>query len=329
MAIMIESMSTTLPLFDDPPPSFDREHLAQELRALANEQIFLGGSSWKYEGWLGQIYTPQKYYTRGKFSQKLFEQRCLAEYGETFPIVCGDFSFYQFPSPEFWTKLFETVHPQMKFAFKVPEEITCKTFPSHPRYGPRSGMPNPAFLSPEMFEEGFLRPPEPYRDRIAVLIFEFGTFSKKSYPQAQDFFTDLDRFLARLPQGWRYSVEIRNDDYLDAAYFDVLRRNNVAHVFNSWNRMPPLHKQIKIAEAFTTSFTVVRALLRAGRSYEQAVEKFAPYDHIQDPNPQAREAIRAVIDRARRRREPAYLFINNRLEGNAPLTIKAILEGGM
>jgi uncharacterized protein YecE (DUF72 family) len=318
-------MSTMLPLFDE-PPSFDRERLAEDLRKLADEQIYLGGSSWKYEGWLGQIYTPQRYYSRGKFSQKLFEQRCLAEYGETFPIVCGDFSFYQFPTEEFWTKLFETASPRMQFAFKVPEEITCKTFPTHPRYGPRSGMPNPSFLSAEMFEEAFLQPLEKYRDRIAVLVFEFGTFSKKSYAEPRDFFADLDQFLSRLPKNWRYSVEIRNDDYLDAAYFDVLKKHGVAHVFNSWNRMPPLHKQIQIAEAFTTSFTVVRALLRAGRSYEQAVEAFRPYDRIQDPNPQARDAIRAVIDRSRRRKEPAYLFINNRLEGNAPMTIKEILE---
>jgi uncharacterized protein YecE (DUF72 family) len=323
---MIESMQEMLPLFDNPAPAFDRERLAQELRTLAQEQIFLGGSSWKYEGWLGQIYTPQRYYSRGKFSQKLFEQRCLAEYGETFPIVCGDFSFYQFPSPEFWKKLFDTAHPDMKFAFKVPEEITCKTFPSHPRYGPRSGLPNPSFLSAEAFDEGFLQPLKAYHDRIAVLIFEFGTFSKKSYPEPQQFFSDLDTFLARLPKRWRYSVEIRNEDFLNAAYFDVLRKHGVAHVFNSWNRMPPLHKQIQIAEAFTTSFTVVRALLRAGRSYEQAVEAFSPYDRIQDENPKARDAIKAVMERARRKREPAYLFINNRLEGNAPMTIKAILD---
>ena len=93
--------------------------------------------------------------------------------------------------------------------------------------------------------------------------------------------------------------------------------------------MPPLNKQIEIAEEFTTSFTVVRALLRAGRSYEQAVEAFAPYDRIQDENPKTREAIKEFIKRARRKREPAYLFINNRLEGNAPMTIKAILEQDM
>ena len=165
------------------------------------EQIYLGGSSWKYEGWLGQIYNPQRYYSRGKFSQKMFEQRCLAEYGDTFPIVCGDFSFYQFPSEEFWTKLFDTASPRMQFAFKVPEEITCKTFPSHPRYGPRSGMVNPSFLSAEMFEEAFLQPLTKYRDRIAVLIFEFGTFSKKNYEQPRDFFADLDEFLASAAEG--------------------------------------------------------------------------------------------------------------------------------
>lgn len=316
-----------LPLFDGVEGSgFDRGRLAEDLRRLAQEEIYVGGSSWKYEGWLGQIYTPQRYYSRGKFSQKLFEQKCLAEYGETFPIVCGDFSFYQFPAPEFWTKLFDSAHPAMKFAFKVPEEITCKTYPKHPRYGPKSGMPNPNFMSAEMLDEAFLQLLAAYRDRVAVLIFEFGTFSRKSYAEPFEFIRDLDAFVARLPKDWRYAVEIRNDDYLHAAYFDVLRKHGVAHVFTSWNRMPPLYKQIEIAEAFTTSFSVVRGLLRAGRTYEEAVDSFAPYDRIQDPNPKTREAVAKVISRARRKREPAYLFINNRLEGNAPMTIRAILD---
>lgn len=319
-------MSTMLPLFDDPAPGFDRARLAEDLRKLADESIFLGGSSWKYEGWLGQIYTPQRYYSRGKFSQTLFDRKCLEEYGETFPIVCGDFSFYQFPSPEFWTKLFLTAPASMKFAFKVPEEITCKTYPKHPRYGPRSGMLNPNFLSAEMMDEAFLQLLAAHRDRVAVLIFEFGTFSKKSYEAPRDFFRDLDDFLGGLPKGWRYAVEIRNDDYLAAGYFDVLRKHGVAHVFTSWNRMPPLYRQIEIAEAFTTSFTVARGLLRAGRTYEEAVDAFRPYDQIQDPNPKTREAVARLISRARRKREPAYLFINNRLEGNAPMTIRAILD---
>ena len=77
-------------------------------------------------------------------------------------------------------------------------------------------------------------------------------------------------------------------------------------------------------EVFTADFTVVRALLRRGRPYEQAVSQFSPYKEIQDANVPARNAIRSVIHRARERNEPSYIFVNNRLEGNAPQTIEAI-----
>lgn len=91
---------SNLSLFEEPRP------LAAKLRRLAEQGIFIGTSSWKYEGWLGQIYTPERYFTRGKFSRKKFDDTCLEEYGEIFPAVCGDFSFYQFPSDEYWRKLF-------------------------------------------------------------------------------------------------------------------------------------------------------------------------------------------------------------------------------
>ena len=79
----------------DPPPSPFRTRLAERLTVLAGRGIYLGTSSWKYEGWLGQIYTEDRYLTRRKFNRKKFEETCLAEYAEVFPAVCGDFSFYQ------------------------------------------------------------------------------------------------------------------------------------------------------------------------------------------------------------------------------------------
>ncbi len=111
------------PLFEE-PDAFDREGLAQKLRVLAAENIYIGGSSWKYEGWLGQIYRRERYLSRGRFSRKLFEAECLREYAETFPTVCGDFAFYQFPTDEFWRKLFHQAPAGFRFAFKVPEQIT-------------------------------------------------------------------------------------------------------------------------------------------------------------------------------------------------------------
>lgn len=321
-------MRGSLPLFDE-PSSFDRAGLAGAVNRLASEGIFLGTSSWKYEGWLGQVYSEERYLVRGKFSKKRFEEQCLAEYAETFPIVCGDFSFYQFPTDEFWRKLFTGVPPPLRFALKVPEEVTRKTYPDQPRYGPRAGQPNETYLDWNVFDAGFLQPLQPYRDRIAVLIFEFGTFSKKHYAEPDAFYADLDRFLLQLPEDWRFSVEIRNEEYLKPEYFDLLRRHGVAHVFNAWTRMPPLSKQVEIAEAFTADFTVVRALLRVGRPYEQAVQMFSPYDRVQDPSLSSRAAMTRVIEHARRKREPAYLFINNRLEGNAPVTIDAVARAAM
>ncbi|HYZ84776.1 MAG TPA: DUF72 domain-containing protein, partial [Bryobacteraceae bacterium] len=185
-------MESTLPLFDEPiGGAFDRAGLAAKLQELAREQIYLGGSSWKYEGWIGQIYTRDRYLWNGKFSQKRFEELCLAEYAKVFPIVGGDFSFYQFPTVEFWQKLFGSAPRTLKFGLKVPEEITAKIFPSHPRYGPRAGMLNPTFLDAAVLETMFLEPLEPYKAQIAVLMFEFGTFKKSSYERPDEFVRDL------------------------------------------------------------------------------------------------------------------------------------------
>ncbi len=316
-------MSST-PLLDDRPP-FDRGRLAERLRRLAAEGVFVGTSSWKYEGWLGQVYTRQRYLVRGVFSQRRFEAECLAEYAETFPVVGGDFSFYQFPSESYWRRLFASAPESLRFGLKVPEQITVKIWPSHERYGAQAGQLNSSFLNVELLEQAFLKRLEPYRDRVAVLIFEFGAFSRQAYSRPRDFFDELDRFLAALPPHFRYSVEIRNPEFLGEDYFDCLRARRVAHVFNAWTRMPELQTQLRMPGAFTADFTVCRALLRRGRSYEEAVRLFTPYDRIRDPNPRGREALRRLIETARRDGRSAFIFVNNRFEGNAPATIEAIV----
>ncbi|HYW46549.1 MAG TPA: DUF72 domain-containing protein [Bryobacteraceae bacterium] len=313
------------PLFDE-RDAFDREGLAARLRSLAAENIYIGGSSWKYEGWLGQVYHRERYLSRGRFSRKMFEAECLREYAETFPAVCGDFAFYQFPGAEFWRKLFRQTPPAFRFAFKVPEQITCKVFPAHARYGPQAGKENPAFLDRAMLAEMFLGPLEPYRDQTAVLIFEFGAFGRRSFEGPGEFLDRLDPFLAGLPPGFRYAVEIRNPEYLESGYFACLRSHGVAHVYNAWSKMPELEYQVGIPDSATADFLVCRALLRRGRVYEDAVDKFTPYREVQDPNPEARQAMRVLIGRARENKEFLFLFVNNRLEGNAPMTILSVVE---
>jgi uncharacterized protein YecE (DUF72 family) len=305
---------------------FDREGLAAKLRSAASQNIYIGGSSWKYEGWLGQVYTRGRYLTRGRFSKRLFESECLREYTETFSTVCGDFAFYQFPTEDFWHKLFGKVPESFRFAFKVPEQITCKVFPRHARYGAQAGKPNEAFLDSRALEEMFLRRLLPHRAKTGVLIFEFGAFGRQSFGDLGEFLDRLDPFLASLPPEFRYAIEIRNPEYLAGDYFACLRSHGVAHVYNAWSRMPELGRQLAIVDSATADFQVCRALLRHGRQYEDAVATFSPYTEVKDPNPEARESMRTLIGRARENKQFLFLFVNNRLEGNAPLTILSLVE---
>lgn len=307
-----------------PEPLRRKQELAPRIAALRGHGIFIGTSSWRYEAWLGQIYTPGRYFTRGKFSKKKFEAECIHEYAELFPVVGADFSFYGAPDVKFWNNLFLNAPRDLKWSLKLPQDFTSRRFGL--RAGARSGQPNPSFLDADLFEASFLEPLSPHLDHVSVLMAEFTSFSKADYSEPHAFFDGLDRFLERLPKSIRFSVELRNAEYLEAGYFDVLASHHAAHVFNSWTRMPSLHDQLLIDEAFTAPFTVARALLRPGRSYEQAVKQFAPYKSLQDEYPEGRQAIGELISISRARRIPAYIHINNRFEGNAIETIAATVE---
>jgi uncharacterized protein YecE (DUF72 family) len=178
----------------------------------------------------------------------------------------------------------------------------------------------------DIFADEFLGLLEPYRQKIGPVIFEFGTFAQSDFRSVEDFADHLNGFLAALPEGYRYAVEVRNRDFLDRPYLDALRANNAAHVLSAWTRMPSLGTQMDHEQNFTADFIVCRALLTAGRAYEQAVEQFAPYTHVIEPNPETRHALAALVTRAKDERRQAYVYINNRLEGNAPGTIRAVLE---
>jgi uncharacterized protein YecE (DUF72 family) len=300
--------------------------LGPKLRALAERGVAFGTSSWKYEGWLGSIYSPGRYQTRGKFSKKKFDETCLAEYAETFPTVCGDFAFYQFPSTDYWRRLFGETPASLSFGFKVPEDITVSTWPKHARYGTRAGQENDSFLDAYLFRTLFADRLEPYADRVATLIFEFGTFNKSTFPTPADFLARIDPFFQALPEGFRYAIEIRNPEYLSPDYFHLLKSRDVAHVFNAWTRMPELDEQAQLPEAYTADFAVVRALLPKGRAYEQAVQALQPYERVKEPNEHARDGLTRIAKHALRRKKPAFLFINNRLEGHAPTTIEAVAD---
>ena len=73
----------------------------QRIESLASRGVFVGTSSWKYQGWLGQLYASDRYVYHGKFAKTRFERNCLSEYAEVFKTVCVDAAYYTFPSEKY------------------------------------------------------------------------------------------------------------------------------------------------------------------------------------------------------------------------------------
>jgi uncharacterized protein YecE (DUF72 family) len=309
--------------------AFRRGELKAQLAALAAQGVFVGTSSWKYPGWCGTLYDPARYEWRGKFAQSRFKSDCLAEYAEVFPTVCVDAAYYTFPTPKHLEGLAGQVPEGFRFGLKVTDAITLKKFPNLERFGRQAGKPNEGFLKAELFDRAFLRPCESIRPKVGLLIFEFSRFWPADYEHGRDFISDLDRFLGQVPKGWSYGVEMRNRAWLRPEYFDCLSRHQVTHVFNSWEAMPPVSEQLALPGSRTNVHLVAaRFLLKPGRRYEDAVKAFAPYDTLKEENLEARAAAKTLIaeGQASGAERRTFIYVNNRLEGNALATIAAILE---
>lgn len=293
-----------------------------EIRELASRipaPVRFGTSSWNYPGWHGLVYH-REYEVRGA------PARMLREYSD-FPLfrtVGVDSSYYAPPTPELLESYAVNLPPGFPCVFKVWNQLTVQTF-TKAQDRARAGRRNPDFLNPDVFLEAVYEPHRRYfAQHTGPHVFEFQTIAQGSGIGPEEFADRLDRFFSALPRDAQYAVEIRNDAFLTPMYFAVLREHGVGHVFSSWTRMPPIGHQLDLPGAVTGPFLLARALLRPGRTYDEAVDVFAPYDRIREPNPKLRRDLVRLVETAVRLRIPAYLLVNNRAEGSAPLTIAAV-----
>src|SRR5438445_4093422 len=100
---------------------FNREKVRHSAAKLASKGVFIGTSSWKYQGWMGQLYTEDRYLHRGRVAKSRFEDRCLNEYAEVFKTVSVDATYYTFPKMDYLGGLAAQVPTDFRFGFKVTE----------------------------------------------------------------------------------------------------------------------------------------------------------------------------------------------------------------
>src|SRR5262245_11065903 len=139
-------------LFDTTPePPALAARLAPRLHSLAEQGVCFGTSSWKYEGWMGSIYSRDRYLTRGKFSDAKFKKQCLKEYAETLPIVGFDFTFYTVRDETEWDEILADAPTGLGVGLKVSEHVTVPKWPEHGRAGKNAGQRNQTFLDADYF----------------------------------------------------------------------------------------------------------------------------------------------------------------------------------
>jgi uncharacterized protein YecE (DUF72 family) len=283
-----------------------------------------GTSSWAYEGWQGLVY--HRTYPKSRFSQDtLGEYAAYRMQGSPlFSTVGIDHSFYRPASAKQLAHYAAQVPNEFRFCQKVWEEITVPAYANLPRYGAKAGKPNPRFLDIGAFRDLVLQPAlEGLGQKLGPFIFEFQRWGL----DPAVFLQQLDRFLEQLPPGPAYATEVRNPAILGPHYHDMLRAHGVAHVYNHWTAMPPLSEQHqKLTGTFTAPFTVLRLLTPLGLAYEKAIERYAPYDRIVQPQPRMRQETIALVKQAAAEGRSSYVLVNNRSEGCSPLTVQALLE---
>lgn len=297
-----------------PPLLFSRDAIAK-VAAKLPPSLYLGTSTWTYPGWTGLVY--ERPYPKAGATVRMLE-----EYAR-FPLfrtVGVDSFFYRPPSVETLEQYASVLPADFPCVMKVWDRITSHSLRS-PRNPKQTDGPNPDWLNPKLFEREVLTPTLTHLgEHAGPFVFEFEAVPDAARMTTAEFARYLDTFFAQLPRGPRYAVEIRNAEFLEPVYFDTLRTHNVAHVFNSWTRMPSIGAQLAL-DSLTADFTVSRALLKPGRKYAEAVDAFAPYTRIMEEAPEVRADLASLIQKGMSYQKAIFVIANNRLEGSSPLTL--------
>src|SRR4028118_648738 len=172
------------------------------------ENLYLGTSGWSYADWEGTIYPPGT-----------TPARRLAEYVKHFATVDIDSTFYGTPrgtTVERWRK----VAPRgFLFAAKFPREVT------HERNLVGSGAE----------AERFVRTMAELGDRLGPLLLQLPpSFDVEGMGVLED-------FLKRLPEGFRYAVEVRHRSWLGSDLPEMLGEHGAGPTPMASPPHPALH----------------------------------------------------------------------------------------
>lgn len=308
--------------------------------------VLLGTASDRYAGWIGQIYSSEKYEGRIKsrtktIRRKSYTERTLPvesvqEYFEHFQVLEIDYTFYSpLLDPKGQpTRTFEVLkryRAQMKEDYrvilKVPQIISARNLWRKGRY-----VENGACLDPEIFRKQFYEPAVNLLGSLLTgMVFEQEYERKNNRVSPQKIAEGLDRFFEAIPKDGRYHIELRTEAYLSTPVFQMMEKHAVGQVLSHWTWLPALKKQLAKAGGRVFSSEnqrIIRLMTPMGIRYEDAYARAHPFEKLVDGmlQPQMVKETADLMKEAGEKNIKTSVIINNRSGGNAPMIARKLAE---
>ncbi len=284
--------------------------------------VYLGTSSWTFPGWAGIVYDREVAATR-------LSHEGLAAYAQhpVLRTVGIDRTFYGPVSAATFADYAERVPEDFRFLVKAHEACTLARWPHHERYGAHRGQLNDRFLNAAYATDAVVAPfIEGLGAKAGPLVFQFPPQDPQSFGGPARLVERLHGFLAALPRGPLYAVEVRNEELLTEGLAQALADVGACPVLAAWRHMPAAQRQAERTRAAEARALVVRWMLPPNLGYDEARARYAPFDRLVDPDVPMRQTLARLCASAARRGQPAFVIINNKAEGSAPLSALKLAE---
>lgn len=248
------------------------------MTANGTGRVLLGTQGFSFKDWVGP------FYPAGTKSSQYLEA-----YAAHFPSVEIDSTFYAIPRGSVVAGWRDRTPADFVFSAKFPKLIT------HEKKLDRAQVDAEAFVERMSILD----------DKLGVLILQF------AYDFTPDYADRLDQFLAELPAGPRYAVEIRNRDWFELDFGELLSHHGAALVLQDLHYMPRM-------DWLTSDFTLIRWL---GRRKDIEV-----FDRIQIDRGERlewwTEKVQGFIDQG----VDIYGYFNNHFAGHSPASVRQFAD---
>jgi len=164
----------------------------------------------------------------------------------------------------------------------------------------------------------FLTAMEMLREKLGPILFQFPYFNRVAFSTVEDFLERLAPFLAGLPRGRRFAVELRNKNWLGPKLYDVLRKHKTALALIDHPWMPRPREWIARGDPITSDFTYIRWL----GDRKGIEERTKSWDKVIVDRQQELEEWVEVCQNFNQRSIAIFGFANNHYAGHAPATVR-------